>query len=130
MTVDINTSRPAGHRRVPLMEEPDLDHYPEFSQFFADRFELSDDPLGEPVTLSIGDRFYELVFIGRSGRRFPCGVEVSALVGGLEPLDVDQADHDLVELIDWMLDGVGEPWSSDAFHQTGRIFRITTIPDA
>lgn len=128
MTVTIHSARPTGHRSVPLLEEPALDHYPEFAQFFTDRFGLDLDPLGRPAILAIDDRFYELVFIGRSGRPFPCGVEVSAVVAGLEPVDAAQADRDLVELIDWILDGVAGPWSSDAFHQAGRIFRVPTVP--
>jgi hypothetical protein len=87
--------RPLGHRVVPLLGEHDLGHYPEFREFLATTFGLADDPLGAPGLLRVDDRPYELVFIGRSGRPFPAGVEIGALVPGLEPLDEAVADRDL-----------------------------------
>lgn len=128
MTVARVATRPAGHRSVPLLHEPDLGHYDEFRRFLAATFGLDADPFGPPGVLTVDGRAYELVFTGRSGRPFPAGVEVHALVEGLEPLDVEQADRDLFELAAWLVDGVGAPWSVDALEQTSRIFAIPARP--
>lgn len=68
---------------------------------------------------------YELVFVGRSGRPFPAGVEVNALVHGLEPLDEARADVGLFAILLWMVDGIGGDWTAEALQTTGRIYRIT-----
>lgn len=117
-------ARPADTRTVPLLAEPELQHYPEFARFFREHFELDHDPLGAPGLLDVGGRVYELTFIGRSGRPFPSGVEIAALVPGLEPLDTEQADLDLWAILTWVLEGVGDPWTAEALTTTGRIYRI------
>lgn len=116
--------RPANTRSVPLLSEPAIDHYPEFAAFLSDTFDLAASPLAAPGLLSIDGRFYELIFIGRSGRPFPAGVEIAALVPGLEPLDTAQADQDLWAILEWLVAGVGEPWTVDALRATGAIYRI------
>lgn len=116
--------RPPGQRVVPLLDEYDLDHYPEFGHFLASAFGLYRDPLGPPGLLRVDDRYYELTFVGRSGRPFPAGVEIGALVPGLEPLDETAADGDLWAILRWLVDGVGVEWSADALGTTGRIYRI------
>lgn len=128
MTVTPTTDRPAGHRSVPLLHEPDLGHYDEFRRFLAATFGLDADPFGPPGLVVVSGRTYELVFTGRSGRPFPAGVEVHALVAGLEPLDAEQADRDLFDLVSWLVNGVGAPWSVDALEQTSRIFAIPARP--
>jgi len=122
--VEIRDAAPAGMRRVPLLDEPALDHYPEFARFLATTFGLDGDPFGPPGVLAVGGRCYELTFVGRSGRPFPCGVEVAALVEGVEPLDADRADRDLLVVLGWLFDGVGAPWNADAVALTARIFRV------
>lgn len=126
MTPEIVASadRPAGHRVVPLLGEHDLGHYPEFARFLAVAFGLDADPLGAPGLLRVGGHHYELTFVGRSGRPFPAGVEIGALVDGLEPLDETVADVDLWAILAWLVDGVGGDWSSAALDTTGRIYRI------
>jgi hypothetical protein len=116
--------RPPRHRVVPLLAEHDLGHYPEFREFLATAFALADDPLGAPGLLRVDDRHYELVFVGRSGRPFPAGVEIGALVPGLEPLDEAVADRDLWAILHWLVEGVGGDWSGEALSTTGRIYRI------
>jgi len=105
--VRIVTERPAGHRSVPLLGEHQLDHYPEFREFLRDAFGLDTDPCGPPGLLNLAGRRYELTFIGQSGRPFPAGVRISALVPGLEPLDETQADLDLWAILHWLVAGVG-----------------------
>ncbi len=127
-TVTVLAACPPGLRPVPLLVEPELGHYPEFARFFADRFGLDDDPFRPPAVVAVDGRPYELTFLGRSGRPFPSGLELAALVVDLEPLDVEQADRDLYDLVCWILDGVGPPWSAEAFARTADIFRILARP--
>ena len=128
VTVSVLAERPPGMRSVPLLVEPELGHYPEFARFFAERFGLDDDPFGPPAVVAVDGRPYELTFLGRSGRPFPSGLELAALVVDLEPLDVETADRDLYTLVCWILDGVGPPWSAEAFARTAGIFRIPARP--
>ena len=124
MTPVPHRDRPPGHRVVPLLGEHDLGHYPEFAAFLSATFSLDEDPLGPPGLLRVGARHYELTFVGRSGRPFPAGVEIGALVPGLEPLDDAVADRDLWEILHWLVDGVGGDWDREALETTGRIYRI------
>jgi hypothetical protein len=118
------TERPPGHRVVPLLAEHDLGHYPEFRSFLAATFTLDQDPFKPPGLVRVADRLYELSLVGRSGRPFPAGVEIGALVPGLEPLDDTAADVDLWALLHWLVDGVGGDWNSPALTTTGRIYHI------
>jgi hypothetical protein len=128
LVVEPATRRPRDHRSVPLLVEHQLDHYPEFSAFLASTFGLDADPLGEPGLLSVDGRFYELVFVGYSGRPFPAGVRIAALVPGLEPLDEERTEIDLWEVLKWLVGGVGGEWDADALATTGRIYRISGAP--
>ena len=124
MTVSRITERPFNTRSVPLLTDPDVGHYPEFAEFLVATFDLADNQLDAPGLLDVDGRVYELVFIGRSGRPFPAGVEIGALVPGLEPLDTDQTDRDLWAILEWLIAGVGEPWTVEALRTTGRIYRV------
>jgi hypothetical protein len=122
--VQPTSSRPAGHRSVPLLTEHQLDHYPEFAEFFRRVFPLDADPFGPPGLVSVGPRVYELTFHGRSGRPFPCGLTLAALVADLEPLDETSVEGDLWAILTWIIDGVGGPWTIEGLETTGRIYRI------
>lgn len=122
--VEIIKARPANVRSVPLVADHAASHYPEFAAFFRKTFDLDANPFGPPGLLRVGDRHYELVFVGRSGKAFPVGVELNALVTGLEPLDEDVADRDLWAILRWLVDGVGGEWSSAALDTTGQIYRV------
>lgn len=119
-----HADRPPNHRVVPLLAEHDLGHYPQFRTFLARTFGLDDDPFGPAELLKIDNRIYEITFVGRSGRPFPDGAEIGALVPGLEPFDEAAADRDLWAILHWLVDGVGGEWTSDALTTTGRIYRI------
>jgi 2-haloacid dehalogenase len=119
-------SRPESHRAVPLLAEPELGHYPEFREFLKGAFDLADVPVTAPGLLSVEGRLYELVFTGLSGRPFPAGVEIHALVAGLEPLDEQVADRDLWAILEWLVSRVGGDWTVDALRTTGRIYRVPT----
>jgi hypothetical protein len=124
MTVTPVTERPSDRRSVPILTDPEVCHYPEFSSFLSDTFGLADNPLESPGLLDVDGRVYELVFIGRSGRPFPAAVEIAALVPGLEPMDEDQTDKDLWAIMEWLIDGIGEPWTVDDLRTTANIFKV------
>lgn len=119
--------RPSDVRSVPVLTEPSVGHYPQFSAFLTETFGLQQDPLAAPGLLDVDGRIYELVFIGRSGQPFPAGVEIAALVPGLEPMDTDRTDQDLWAILEWLVEGVGEPWSVEDLRTTGKIYRV--LPD-
>lgn len=124
MTVTTITERPSDTRSVPVLTDPEVCHYPEFSSFLSDSFELAENPLDAPGLLNVDGRVYEFIFIGRSGRPFPAAVEIAALVPGLEPMDEDQTNKDLWAIMEWLIEGVGEPWTVDALRTTGDIFLV------
>lgn len=124
MAVTRITQRPPNTRSVPVLADPDVAHYPEFAAFLTEVFELAEKPLEAPGLLDVDGRVYEFIFIGRSGRPFPAAVEIAALVPGLEPMDTDQADRDLWQIMEWLIEGVGEPWTVEALRTTGEIFRV------
>jgi hypothetical protein len=125
MSVEQICKRPQKVRSVPLLTEPEIGHYPEFREFFHQTFDLDIDPLGKTGLVSVEGRFYEFIFISRSGEPFPSGVEIAALIQGLEPMDSVQADTDLWAIMEWLVEGVGEPWTVEMLRKTGAIYRIT-----
>ncbi len=127
MNVKKRIERPSGFRSVPVLTDPDVAHYPEFKDFLVKTFELGEDPLGAPGLLDVNSRFYELIFVGRSGQEFPAAIEIAALVKGLEPMDTEQTDRDLWEIMEWLVEGVGGRWTIDALRTTGKIYRV--IPE-
>jgi len=127
MSVTRIIERPLNTRSVPVLTDPDVGHYPEFTKFLSDTFDLAERPLEAPGLLDVDGRVYELIFIGRSGRPFPAAVEIAALVPGLEPMDTVHTDNDLWAIMEWLIAGVGEPWSVEALRTIGRIYRV--IPE-
>ncbi|TNF98422.1 MAG: hypothetical protein EP297_08090 [Gammaproteobacteria bacterium] len=127
MSVNKRTERPSGFRSVPVLTEPDVAHYPEFREFLVKTFGLGEDPLGAPGLLEVNSRYYELIFVGRSGQEFPAAIEIAALVKGLEPMDTEQVDEDLWEIMEWLVEGVGGRWTVDALRTTAKIYRV--IPE-
>jgi hypothetical protein len=112
-------------RRVHVLREDRLAHYPEFRAFFVRMFALDDLAMNRPGYLrGPSGNAYELIFLGRSGERFPSGVEIYALVEALEPMDETAVDSDLWQILRWMFAGVGGEWSVDTLDETGRLYRI------
>jgi hypothetical protein len=111
-------------RSVPLLSEHNLGHYPEFRQFFRDEFGLASAPFAAPPVLAAGQGLYELVFVGYSGQPFPAGVEINALVPGLEPLDEDAADAALGSILLWLVDNLGGDWTADGLQTVAKIYRV------
>ena len=112
-------------RRALVLAEHRVGHYAEFRDFFARTFDLHRVQLQAPGYVAAPSGMtYELVFIGRSGEPFPSGIEINALPDALEPLDDAAVDRDLWALLEWMIDGVGPPWSRADLEATGRLYRI------
>ena len=127
MSVQKKNKRPSGFRSVPVLTDPEVAHYPEFKDFLTETFELDKDPLGAPGILEVDGRYYELIFVGRSGQPFPAAIEIAALVEGLEPMDTEQTDKDLWKIMEWLVQGVGGRWTIEALRTTGKIYRV--IPE-
>ena len=121
MSVERICKRPQKVGSVPLLREPEIGHYPEFREFFHQRFDLDINLLGKTGLVSLEGRLYEFSFLGRSGERFSLGVEIASLIHGLEPMDSVQANTDLSAI----MEGVGEPWTVEMLCKTGAIYRIT-----
>jgi hypothetical protein len=112
-------------RRAFVLAEHRIGHYPEFRNFFGNRFDLDRIGLARPGYVAAPSGLvYELVFIGRSGEAFPAGVEIYAIVPALEPLDDAVVDRDLWAILRWMIDGVGGDWTVGDFDATGRLYRL------
>lgn len=114
-----------GKRLALVLTEDRVGHYPEFRDYFARVFDLDRLGLAEPGFVQAPSGLtYALVFIGRSGEPFPSGVEVYAVIDALEPIDDAAVDSDLWAILEWMIAGVGAPWSVGDLQETGRLYRI------
>ena len=125
MSVERICKRPQKVGSVPLLTEPEIGHYPEFREFFHQRFDLDIDLLGKTGLVSVENRFYEFIFLDRSGEQFSSGVEIASLIQGLEPMDSVQANTELRAIMEWLVEGIGEPWTVEMLCKTGAIYRIT-----
>lgn len=119
-----------GKRRAALLTEDRVGHYPEFRDFFRRRFDLDRVGLSTPGYVAApSGQVYELCFLGRSGEAFPSGVELNAIVDALEPFDESVVDRDLWDILRWVIDGVGAPWSLADLDATGKLYRIPVMRD-
>lgn len=115
----------SGCRRELLLVEARLGHEEIFRSFFRRQFQLDQTGLARPgYVRTPGGRWLELVFLGRSGEPFPSGLEIHALVPGLEPLDEAAGDADLADLMTWIFEGLGAPWSEAAWRDTARLYHL------
>ena len=115
----------ASKRRVLVLSEDRLAHYPEFRDFFVRTFAFESVGFGAPGYLEgKSGRHFELVFIGRNGEGFPSGLELYALVESLEPMDDTAVDHDLWHILRWMFAEIGGEWSVETLEATGRLYLI------
>jgi len=128
MTATVTVVEPpdlADKRRALVLAEDRVGHYPEFRDYFVRIFDLDRIGLARPGYLvAPSGGIYELVFVGRSGEAFPCGVEINAIVDALEPIDEGVVDRDLWAILHWMIAGVGTPWSVENLDATGRLYRL------
>ena len=124
-------SRPSskGKRLALVLTEDRVGHYPEFRDYFARVFDLDRVGLAQPGYVQApSGLIYALVFIGRSGEPFPSGLEVYVVVDALEPLDEVAVHGDLWAILEWMIAGVGDPWTVSDLQETGRLYRVAAAP--
>ena len=73
---------------------------------------------------------YALVFIGRIGEPFLCGIEIYALPNALEPLNDPNVDADLWALLWWMIAGVVGEWRVEDIDAAGRLYQLSVAARA
>ena len=126
----VETPELTGKRHAFVMREDRIGHYVEFQEFFSQTFDLDRIGLTKPGYLQApSGMVYAFVFLGRSGEPFPSGLDIFALPKALEPLDNMVTDRDLWEILCWMIEGVGPPWTRDDLEKTGRVYRIPACID-
>jgi hypothetical protein len=114
-----------GKREALVLAEDRVGHYPEFREFFIRRFSLNSIGLSTPCYVRAPSGIvYSLVFVGRSGKPFPDGLEVYALVDALEPINEAAVDTDLWAFLRWTIHGVGGEWRVDDLDATGRLYQL------
>ena len=114
-----------GKRTELVLAEDRLGHYPEFREFFIRRFSLDTSGLSKSGYIrGPSGTIYSLVFVGRSGKPFPDGLEVYALVDGLEPINEAAVDTDLWAFLRWTIHGVGGERRVDDLDATGRLYQL------
>ena len=130
MTIEIIQAadlRARNPRNVFLLAEERLGHYPEFREAVIRAFALTpaDADGGAPGHFRApSGREYQVVFLSRSGHRFPSGLEIHALLPGFDPLDEQAADEDLWRFLEWLVPRVGGEWTLDALRSTGKVYKI------
>ena len=126
----VETPELTGKRHAFVMREDRIGHYVEFREFFSQTFDLDHIGLPKPGYLRApSGMVYAVVFLGRSGEPIPSGLDIFALPKALEPLDNMVTDRDLWEILCWMIEGVGPPWTRDDLEKTGRVYRIPACID-
>ncbi|HKB82249.1 MAG TPA: hypothetical protein VKD04_03470 [Burkholderiales bacterium] len=130
MSVEIITSADIcaqKYRRVFVMVEERLGHYAGFREALIDAFGLTAAHAdgGPPGYFRApSGREYEVVFISRSGQRFPSGVEIHALVPGFDAIDPEAVDEDTWRFLEWLIPRVGGEWTLEALKATGKVYKI------
>lgn len=119
--------RTANARRVFVLVEERLGHYAGFREALATAFALTAahaDGGAPGYFRAPSGREYEVVFLGRSGQRFPSGMEIHALVPGFEAIDPQAADEDIWRFLEWLIPRVGGEWTIEALQSTGKVYKI------
>lgn len=125
--IGANDIRTEKYRTVFLMVEERLNHYAGFREALIEAFKLTPAHAdgGSPGFFRAGSgREYQVVFLSRSGHRFPSGLEIHALVRGFDPFDADAADEDVWRFLEWLIPRVGGEWTLDALKATGKVYKI------
>ncbi len=130
MTVTIvkaSDLRTQDYRTVFVMLEERLGHYGGFREALVTAFELvpADADGGAPGYFRAeSGREYQVVFLSRSGQRFPSGIEIHALVPGFDPVDSDALDEDIWRFLEWLIVRVGGEWNLEDLRATGKVYKI------
>lgn len=115
-------------RRELVLSEAKLDHYDEFRRFFREELGLDPKDVDGGKNLFFkaeSNRIYEVVFVGKTGRRYPAGLEILLLVEDIKPMpEDDEIDRDLWEFLRWLITGVGGEWTIEALESTGYLYKV------
>ena len=76
MTVEIFEQIPEGLRRVPILTEPSIGHYPEFRNFLKKVFDLEQNNFKAPCVLRVNQYLYEFIFHWEIGRRISAALKL------------------------------------------------------
>ena len=115
------------YRTVFVLVEERLGHYAGFREAIVEAFGLT--PAhgdgGPPGYFrAASGREYEVIFLSRSGHRFPSGIEIHALVPGFDSVDPDAIDEDVWRFLEWLIPRVGGEWTLEALKSTGKVYKI------
>ena len=130
MSIEVIASadiRTKNYRRVFVMAEDRLGHYAGFREALIAAFGLTParaDGGAPGYFRAASNREYEVVFISRSGHRFPSGLEINALVAGFDAIDPDATDEDIWRFLEWLIPRVGGEWTLEALKATGKVYKI------
>ena len=119
--------RTQNYRRVFVMMEDRLGHYPGFREALVEAFKLTPahaDGGAPGYFRAASGREYEVVFTSRSGLRFPSGLEINALVAGFDAIEPDATDEDIWRFLEWLIPRVGGEWTLDALKATGKVYKV------
>ena len=119
--------RAKNYRRVFVMAEERLGHYAGFREALIAAFKLTAAHAdgGPPGYFrAASGREYEVIFISRSGQRFPAGLEIHALVPGFDAIDPEATDEDIWHFLEWLIPRVGGEWTLEALKATGKVYKI------
>jgi len=119
--------RTGNYRTVFVMTEERLGHYAGFREALVDAFGLTParaDGGAPGYFRAASGREYEVIFLSRSGHRFPSGIEIHALVPGFDPVDADAIDEDVWRFLEWLIPRVGGEWTLEALKSTGKVYKI------
>ena len=114
-------------RTVFVIVEERLGHYAGFREAFVEAFGLTPEHAdgGDPGYFrAASGREYQIVFLSRSGQRFPSGIEIHALVARFDPVEPEALDEDVWRFLEWLIPRVGGEWTLEHLKATGRVYKI------
>jgi hypothetical protein len=124
----IQCEKNLAYRRELVLTETRLDHYDEFRRFFRNELDLRPQDVDGGANRFFqaeSGRVYEMIFVGKTGRAFPAGLEICLLVFDIDPIPPEEEiDRDLWEFLQWMIQGVGGEWTLEALEATGYLYRV------
>ena len=115
------------YRTVFVLVEERLGHYAGFREAIVEAFGLTSAHAdgGPPGYFrAASGREYEVIFLSRSGHRFPSGIEIHALAPGFDSVDPDAIDEDVWRFLEWLIPRVGGEWTLEALKSTGKVYKI------
>jgi len=115
------------YRNVFVMVEERLGHYDGFREAIVGAFGLTPahaDGGAPGYFRAPSGREYQIIFMARSGQRFPSGIEIHALVPQFDAVDPEAADEDIWHFLEWLVARVGGEWSVEALKATGKVYKI------